>query len=87
MLICFKLIITSPSVALVAALLAGGALLAHVDPYGEVPIKLCHHLAIICHRLTNCCHHLTIICYHLYQLAVVPSVLLLGSWGKALLWE
>ena len=34
MLICLKL--TSPSVALVAALLAGGALLAHVDPYGEV---------------------------------------------------
>ena len=92
---------TFPSVALVAALLAGGALLAHVDPYGEVPIKLCHHLSIICHRLTkfcyhltiichrltNCCHHLTIICHYLYQLAAVPSVLLLGSWGKALLWE
>ena len=101
MLICLKFIITFPSVALVAALLAGGALLAHVDPYGEVPIKLCHHLSIICHRLTNfchhltiichrltnCCHHLTIICHYLYQYAAVPSLLLLGSWGKALLWE
>ena len=35
-IICLKLILTFPSVALVAALLAGGALLAHVDPYGEV---------------------------------------------------
>ena len=47
MLICLKLIITFTSVALVAALLAGGALLAHVDPYGEVPIKLCHHLPLV----------------------------------------
>ena len=50
MLICFKLIITSPSVALVAALLAGGALLAHVDPYGEV----CQlSFVIICHYLSS----------------------------------